>query len=198
MEEYQKRRISLDDFLDGQPSIKMTFSKFVRKFNRELLKATCQVIGCKPIYAHQIAEGVFDELNYVLNNLSEQINFEEHFDIQLRAGEGTEGFSDGLSQNCSKQYRQITTITTSAPLFKCILSKHLDKYKYSRPEYLKDFYIASDLVCKNKLNDIFQNPKGASWFFWPAPQELAKVHQPLSWEAGLEFRQSYLLTQSDT
>jgi 2-phosphoglycerate kinase len=28
------------------------------------------------------------------------------------------------------------------------MSKHLEKYKYSRPEYLKDFYIASDLVCK--------------------------------------------------
>lgn len=46
------------------------------------------------------------------------------------------------------KYQQITTITTSAPLFKYILSKHLEKYKYSRPEYLKDFYIASDLVCK--------------------------------------------------
>jgi hypothetical protein len=52
MEEYQKRRISLEDFLDGKPSIKLTFSKHVRKFNRELLKATCQVIGCKPINAH--------------------------------------------------------------------------------------------------------------------------------------------------
>lgn len=40
-------------------------------------------------------------------------------------------------------------MTTSAPLFKYILSKHLEKYKYSRPEYIKDFYIASDLVCKN-------------------------------------------------
>mgnify|MGYP001806471091 CR=1 FL=1 len=29
------------------------------------------------------------------------------------------------------------------------MSKHLEKYKYSRPEYLKDFYIASDLVRKD-------------------------------------------------
>lgn len=28
------------------------------------------------------------------------------------------------------------------------MNKHLEKYKYSKPEYLKDFYIASDLVCK--------------------------------------------------
>ena len=28
------------------------------------------------------------------------------------------------------------------------MSKYLEKFKYSRPEYLKDFYIASDLVCK--------------------------------------------------
>ena len=43
--------------------------------------------------------------------------------------------------------KHITTITVSAPLFKYVLKKYLvDKYKYSRPEYLKDFYVASDLV----------------------------------------------------
>lgn len=59
----------------------MTFSKHVRKFNRELLKATCQVIGCKPINANQIAEGVFDEINLILNNLSQSIDFEMHFQL---------------------------------------------------------------------------------------------------------------------
>jgi 2-phosphoglycerate kinase len=45
--------------------------------------------------------------------------------------------------------KHITTITVSAPLFKYVLKKYLvDKYKYSRPEYLKDFYVASDLVRK--------------------------------------------------
>ena len=41
----------------------MAFSKQVRKFNRELLKATLQVIGCKPMNANKIAERVFDEFN---------------------------------------------------------------------------------------------------------------------------------------
>lgn len=48
-----------------------------------------------------------------------------------------------------KAVSQIHTVTTSSGLFKYILTKHLEKYKYSRPEYLKDFYIACDLVCKN-------------------------------------------------
>lgn len=60
----------------------MTFSKHVRKFNRELLKATCQAIGCKPINANQIAEGVLDEINLILNNLSQSIDFEMHFQIE--------------------------------------------------------------------------------------------------------------------
>ena len=101
MEEFQKRRISLDDFLDGQPSVKLTFSKYVRKFNRELLKATCQVIGCKPINAHQISEGVFEELNYILNNLSESIDFEDHFDTTINtatdAGTGDDSNNNGQS-----------------------------------------------------------------------------------------------------
>lgn len=52
VEEFYKRRITLEDFLQGAPSIHLTFSKHVRKFNRELLKATCQVIGCKPVNAN--------------------------------------------------------------------------------------------------------------------------------------------------
>jgi hypothetical protein len=45
--------------------------------------------------------------------------------------------------------KHITTITVPAPLFKYILKRYLvEKYRYSRPEYLKDFYVASDLVCK--------------------------------------------------
>ena len=46
----------------------------------------------------------------------------------------------------------------SATLFKFILKKYLvEKYNYSRPEYLKDFYVASDLVCKRYKLDIY-NP----------------------------------------
>jgi hypothetical protein len=62
--------------------MKLMFSKHVRKFNRELLKATCLVIGCKRIYANKIAENVFDDFDLILNNLSDCINFEDHFDIK--------------------------------------------------------------------------------------------------------------------
>jgi hypothetical protein len=55
--------------------MKLMFSKHVRKFNRELLKATCLVIGCKRMYANKIAEKVFDEFDQILNNLSENLDF---------------------------------------------------------------------------------------------------------------------------
>jgi hypothetical protein len=35
------------------------------------------------MHANMIAEGVFDELNLVLNNMSEKVNFDEHFDVGL-------------------------------------------------------------------------------------------------------------------
>ena len=34
IEEYQKRRINMDDFLQGEPGSELTFSKDTRKFNR--------------------------------------------------------------------------------------------------------------------------------------------------------------------
>lgn len=40
-----------------------------------------QVIGVKPLYSNKISEGIFDELNRILNNLVEQVNFEAYFDI---------------------------------------------------------------------------------------------------------------------
>jgi hypothetical protein len=80
IEEYQMRRILLQDFMQGQPSLNLMFSKHVRKFNRELLKATCLVIGCKRIYANKIAEKMFDEFDSILNNLSDNIDFQQHFD----------------------------------------------------------------------------------------------------------------------
>ena len=79
IDEFLKRKISFEDFMIGAPGLKVVFSKLTKKFNKELLKSTCQVIGCKPIYANKIAEGVFDELNNILNNLSEYI----HFDLNL-------------------------------------------------------------------------------------------------------------------
>jgi hypothetical protein len=61
--------------------MKLMFTKHVRKFNRELLKATCLVIGCKRMYAHKIAEKVFDEFDQIINSLSDSLGFEDHFNI---------------------------------------------------------------------------------------------------------------------
>ena len=82
-----------------------------------------------------------------MNNFSKNVDFENHFDL-LRTDEHGKLYDLPSTNNGSNQAQQIHTITTSGPLFKYILNKHLEKYKYSRPEYLKDFYIASDLVCK--------------------------------------------------
>lgn len=112
-----------------------------------MLKACCQVIGCKPLNANQIAEGVFDEFNQILNNLSENVDFEDHFDLKLADGQGIL-FNIPQDYQNRTHYPQIQTVTTSGPLFKYILQKHLEKYKYYKPEYQKDFYIASDLVRK--------------------------------------------------
>ena len=47
-----------------------------------------------------------------------------------------------------QRYKHIHTLTIHGGLFKFILNKYLEKYKYNRPEYINDFYIACDLVCK--------------------------------------------------
>jgi hypothetical protein len=70
--------------------MKLMFSKHVRKFNRELLKATCLVIGCKRMYANKIAEKVFDEFDQILNNLSDNLDFAQHFDINFTQHQPTE------------------------------------------------------------------------------------------------------------
>ena len=88
-----------------------------------------------------------------MNNLSDNVDFESHFDIQKN--ELYKIDSNDASKEQQTPYKQITTVTTSAPLFKYILTKHLEKYKYYRIEYIKDFYIASDLVCKKFINYIY-------------------------------------------
>ena len=40
------------------------------------------------MYAHKIAEKVFDEFNQILNNLSDHLGFEDHFNVSdLISGE---------------------------------------------------------------------------------------------------------------
>ncbi len=105
----------------------------MRKYNPELLKATCQVIGCKPINAHQIASGLFKDINKELNRLASSVEFESHFDYEPG--------------------KPITMVSTRNTFFKYLMNKHLEKYRYSKEKYLKDFYIASDLV-QNKRHII--------------------------------------------
>lgn len=75
------------------------------------------------------------------------MDFEDHFDLKIADEQGIL-FNIPTDISNKTHYSQISTVTTSGPLFKYILQKHLEKYKYYKPEYQKDFYIASDLVCK--------------------------------------------------
>ncbi len=59
-----------EDILDGPPPNSAIVSNSVNKFNRELLKTTCQIMGCKQIHGHLIAEEMFDELNSFLTSHS--------------------------------------------------------------------------------------------------------------------------------
>lgn len=55
-----------DNIIGGSPSNSMIMSKYVNKFNRELLKFTCQIMRCKLIYEYLIAENLFEEVNAFL------------------------------------------------------------------------------------------------------------------------------------
>jgi hypothetical protein len=101
------------------------------------------------MYANKISEKVFDEFDLILNNLSDNIIFDQHFDLNRE---------NDISVENKDGNKHIVTVTISAPLFKYVLKKYLvEKYKYSRPEYLKDFYVASDLVCKYNLSQLTSN-----------------------------------------
>ena len=42
------KRFDVSDFIVGKPEFKLRFTEVIRKFNKELMKSTCQVIkGCK-------------------------------------------------------------------------------------------------------------------------------------------------------
>lgn len=101
------------------------------------------MIGCRPIIATLIAEGIFDELNWLLNNLSDKIDFDLHYDIS----DCEDHIIANNEESNNLGYKRVHTMTISSTLFKFILNKYLERYKYTRPEYIKDFYIASDLVC---------------------------------------------------
>ena len=42
------KRFGVGDFIVGKPEFKLRFTEVIRKFNKELMKSTCQVMkGCK-------------------------------------------------------------------------------------------------------------------------------------------------------
>ncbi len=57
-----------EDILDGPPPNSAIVTNAVNKFNRELLKTTCQIMGCKQIHGHLVAEEMFEELNSFLSS----------------------------------------------------------------------------------------------------------------------------------
>ncbi len=106
-----------EDVLDGPPPNSAIVSKSVNKFNRELLKTTCQIMGCKPIHGHLIAEDMFEELNSFLSS------------------HGTTGGSKTSAKLCMKR-----------STFHQILKQILLKYEYAKPQCIGDFQNATELV----------------------------------------------------
>eukprot|EP01022_Parablepharisma_sp_SALTPOND_P014773 TRINITY_DN2046_c0_g1_i1.p1 TRINITY_DN2046_c0_g1~~TRINITY_DN2046_c0_g1_i1.p1 ORF type:complete len:772 (-),score=81.10 TRINITY_DN2046_c0_g1_i1:11611-13926(-) len=105
-----------EDILDGPPPNSAIVTKSVNKFNRELLKTTCQIMGCKPIHGHLIAEDMFEELNTFLTAHS--------------------GFSGKVS----------TKVCMKKSTFHQILKQILFKYEYAKPQCIGDFQNATELV----------------------------------------------------
>ena len=105
-----------EDVLDGPPPNSAIVSKSVNKFNRELLKTTCQIMGCKQIHGHLIAEDIFEELNSFLST------------------SGITG-SKASAKLCMKK-----------GTFHQILKRILLKYEYTKPQCIGDFQNATELV----------------------------------------------------
>lgn len=105
-----------EDILDGPPPNSAIVSKSVNKFNRELLKITCQIMGCKQIHGHLIAEQLFEELNLFL---------------AAHAKPGKKA-TDRLSMRKST--------------FEQILKHIFLKYEYDNPQCIRDFHNATQLV----------------------------------------------------
>lgn len=107
-----------EDILDSPPSNTAIVSMAVNKFNRELLKTTCQIMGCKPIHGHLIAEDMFEEVN---------------------------SFVTAHSVNLQKSAK-LSIISLKKATFLQILTRILHKYEYCKPQSISDFQNATQLV----------------------------------------------------
>jgi 2-phosphoglycerate kinase len=110
-------QVTENDFVEGAPTNISILSTAVSKFNRELLKTTCQVMGCKPIHAHQIAEELFAILNSLLNDIKYKKN-------QLST--------------------EVICLKKSA--FISLFIKCLHNHNYKNAKYIRDYYNALDFI----------------------------------------------------
>ena len=68
------------DFIEGQPELRVRFTEVVRKYNKESMKSTCQVMkGCKSWKAKQISDSVFKLINEILTNMQGDPEFHTMF-----------------------------------------------------------------------------------------------------------------------
>ena len=115
--EEDESELYMSDIFPGTPSNTTILADKASKFNRELLKTTCQVMGCRTIHGHLISEEIFIDINTKFNKLwgSPTTATDE---------------SDDLIMNvCSIKHSKFTNI----------IKKKLIKYEYIKPQYLNDF-----------------------------------------------------------
>ena len=106
-----------EDISDGPPPNAAIVTAAVNKFNRELLKTACQIMGCKPIHGHLIAEDMFEELNTFVG-----------------------------AHRTDKHGKKLEIICMKKSTFLNILTLILKKYEYSKPQCVGDFENATKLV----------------------------------------------------
>jgi len=165
----------------GEPELRVRFTEVVRKFNRELMKSTCQVMkGCKSWKAAQISDSVFDMLNEILQHLSSKTNATKAKPVAKHRGSiadsiGSDPEATKLASISSDKHRLTATphksngesgsvtadepvrvikqITTSVSTLKGILNYCFQVNNYQKPDCLKDFLLAS-LLMQSKINVI--------------------------------------------
>ena len=98
-----------------------TYSPKTRRFNKEKLKIACQIIGCKPNSAIQIAEKIMEYFNGVVSNID---------------------FSNDATS--------MLVIYAKKELFLEILKKNILEYTKIKKEHIQDFEIALDIIEQNR------------------------------------------------
>ena len=119
-------KVTKNDFLEGAPTNISILFTAVSKFNRQLHKTICQVMGCKPIDAHQIAEELFALLNSVLN------------DIKYK-----------------KNQLSTEVIYLKKTAFISVFNQCLKMHNYKNAKYIRDYYNALYFINQNILYSFY-------------------------------------------